>query len=83
MSAPPILRVTHNCQKKRRFSDEFAARAATQERLQQLAWPDGLSVYRCPLCTGWHMTSKKGQPRYFRVTDTDVYPTLTTKEKAP
>lgn len=81
MSAPPIKVVVRNCEKKRRFSDEFAARAACQERLQQLGQKDGLSVYRCPLCAGWHLTSRKGQPRYYRVTDTDVYPTLT-KERA-
>lgn len=77
MSAPPIKVAVRNCQAKRRFSDEFAARAAAQERLQQLGQKDGLSVYRCPLCAGWHLTSKKKAPRYFRVTDTDVYPTLT------
>ena len=77
VSTPPIKLVTFNCQKKRRFSDEFAARAAAQERLQQIGQKDGLSVYHCPLCTGWHLTSRKGAPRYFRVTDTDVYPALT------
>ena len=77
MSAPPIKLVEFNCSKKRRFSDEFAARAAAQERLQQLGEKDGLSVYRCPLCCGWHLTSSKTAPRYFRVTDTEVYPTLT------
>lgn len=82
MSAPPLKQVVHNCQVKLRFTDEFAARAATQSRLQQLGWKDGLSIYRCPLCAGWHMTSRKGQPRYFRITDTEVYPTLTTKENA-
>lgn len=76
MSAPPIKLVVHNCEKKRRFSDEFAARAAAQERLQQLGQKDGLSVYRCPLCAGWHLTSKKNPGRYWRVTDTEVYPTV-------
>lgn len=76
MSAPPIKTVVRNCQKKRRFSDEFAARAATQSRLQEIGQKDGLSVYRCPLCAGWHMTSNKRSARYWRVTDTEVYPTL-------
>lgn len=76
MSAPPIKTVVRNCQKKRRFSDEYAARAAAQERLQKLGQKDGLSVYRCPLCAGWHLTSNKRAARYWRVTDTEVYPTL-------
>lgn len=76
MSAPPIKQVTFNCLKKRRFGDEYAARAAAQERLQFLGRKDGLAVYRCPECRGWHLTSQKSPPRYFRVTDTEVYPTL-------
>lgn len=82
MSAPPIKLPLANCRKKRRFSDEFAARAAAQERLQQLGQKDGLSVYPCPHCAGWHLTSKKHAPRYFRVTDTEVYPTVPVKENA-
>ena len=72
MSAPPVKLATFNCAKKQRFSDEFAARAATQSRLQKLGWKDGLAVYLCPLCAGWHMTSRKRAPKYFRVTDTEV-----------
>jgi hypothetical protein len=75
VSAPPIKVRVFNCLQKRRFSDEFGARAAAQERLQQLGWKDGLRVYRCPECHGWHMTSQKGKA-YFSVTDTSVYPTL-------
>lgn len=82
MTAPPIKLPLRNCIKKRRFSDEFAARAACQERLQQLGQKDGLSVYHCPHCNGWHLTSKRGAPRYYRVTDTDVYPTLTERKAA-
>jgi hypothetical protein len=82
MTAPPTKIPLANCQKKRRFSDEFAARAAAQERLQQLGQKDGLSVYRCPHCMGWHLTSKRGAKHYFRVTDTDVYPTLTERKAA-
>jgi hypothetical protein len=82
MTAPPIKLPLLNCRKKRRFSDEFAARAAAQERLQQLGQKDGLSVYRCVHCRGWHLTSKRGAPRYLRVTDTDVYPLLTERKAA-
>lgn len=76
MTAPPTKLPLANCQKKRRFSDEYAARAAAQERLQIMGMVDGLSVYRCPHCKGWHLTSQKGAVRYFRVTDTEVYPTV-------
>lgn len=76
MSAPPVKQVILNCENKRRFSDEFAARAAAQERLQKIGQMDGLGIYRCPHCKGWHLTSRT-VPRYFRVTDTDVYPKLT------
>jgi hypothetical protein len=75
VSAPPIKRIVFNCLNKRRFSDEYAARAATQARLQQIGEKDGLAVYRCPECSGWHMTSRHSR-RYWRVTDTEVYPTL-------
>lgn len=76
---PPTLEQL-KCRRKNRYSDEFAARAGAQSRLQLLGQPDGLSVYRCPHCAGWHLTSRRDQPRYFRVTDQDLFPKLT-KEK--
>lgn len=76
MAAPPIKQVVFNCLKKRRYSDEYGARAAAQSRLQCIGWMDGLAVYRCPDCAGWHLTSQPHAPKYFRVTDTEVYPTL-------
>lgn len=79
MTAPPLKKSPANCIKKRRYSDEFAARAAGQSLLQQKGQKDGVGIYRCPHCDGWHLTSKR-RPAYWTVTDTNVYPTL--KEKA-
>lgn len=59
MTAPPLKRTVANCRNKRRYSDEFTARAGVQIFLQHntnendRAW-----VYHCPECGGWHMTSK-------------------------
>ncbi|MET0979802.1 MAG: hypothetical protein ABWX90_00935 [Candidatus Saccharimonadales bacterium] len=46
-----------NCQQKRRFSTEREAVAAAE--YQMLLKPDmELSVYKCELCGGWHLTRR-------------------------
>jgi hypothetical protein len=60
MTAPPLKRPVLTCQRKLRWSDEFAARAAAMHRLEQPDQPlDRLWIYRCPMCAGWHLTSKR------------------------
>lgn len=59
MTAPPPKRKVVVCHRKRRFTDEFVARAAAQIELEQRhVTIDKLWVYRCHECSGWHLTSK-------------------------
>ena len=59
MTAPPLKRTVLNCRNKRRYSDEFTARAGVQSFLQYEANEnDRAWIYRCTECGGWHMTSK-------------------------
>lgn len=49
-----------NCQQKRRFGTEKQARDAADH--QMLVRDDiVLSVYRCELCGGWHLTRQSGK----------------------
>lgn len=55
-----IQYVKTDCSHKRRYTNEAAA--LNQAELQMLQTPHiELSVYRCELCTGWHLTSKRSQ----------------------
>jgi hypothetical protein len=48
-----------NCDHKRRHADECQARAAAMDRLSMPSVDvDRLWIYRCPVCNGWHLTSK-------------------------
>lgn len=38
------------CREKKRFALQYDARMAADEH--------GLGIYRCPVCGGWHLTSK-------------------------
>lgn len=62
------------CLKKRRFPDEYVARAVAQETLGDPASDvDHLFVYRCPNCRGWHLTHKNHGEKAAAVTATDPY----------
>lgn len=50
------------CGKKRRYPDELTARAAGQYLEAQEGGGLKLWVYRCPVCQGHHLTSKRGKP---------------------
>jgi hypothetical protein len=46
-----------NCKQKKRFANERQAQEAAD--YQMLLRPDmTLSVYRCELCGGWHLTRR-------------------------
>lgn len=47
------------CYRKRRFHSELDARLKAMEIEQRRSVR--LGVYRCPLCGGWHLTSKYEQ----------------------
>lgn len=73
MTAPPPTKNVANCQKKRRYSDEFAARAGAQYfcvvRAVARVW-----VYPCPCCRGWHFT-RKPKARKYLVTEQQLLTT--------
>lgn len=50
------------CQKKKRYSDEFAARASGVCRMT--AEGVRLYIYQCNYCRGWHLTRKEHAPYY-------------------
>lgn len=54
VSGVPVEKLLRACRSKRRFSDDFAARAVA------LTKEPPLYVYQCPHCNGWHLTSKEG-----------------------
>lgn len=58
MTAPPKKKTLVNCEKKRRFSDEFSARAGVMGHLSNRADVPALWIYKCGFCLGWHMSSK-------------------------
>ena len=48
------------CLKKARYDTKQLAAATMQERLvSDTQTPEFLRAYRCPVCRGWHLTSKK------------------------
>jgi len=44
-----------NCQQKRRFADEKSAQRTADHQMLVTSNLD-LTVYRCELCSGWHLT---------------------------
>ena len=49
------------CKKKVRFASNGAAQAALQRINPTLRPNKPIRVYRCPVCSGWHLTSKKSR----------------------
>ena len=47
------------CQRKHRWSDELAARAAALQSLERRPKVFKLYTYKCPVCLGYHLTRKK------------------------
>lgn len=70
MAAPPLKPRQLACANKRRYSDEFAARAAAQHVIT-VDSPERLWVYQCEFCRGWHLTSRK-QGRRWLVTANEL-----------
>ena len=51
------FRFVSNCQAKRRFTSEKEALSAAEH--QMLTQPNlELTVYKCELCGGWHLTRR-------------------------
>lgn len=71
MSAPPPKRRVVNCQNKVRYSDELAARTGALTAIERFHNTDALYVYRCPECSGWHLTRTR-QPQ-LGVTEGDPF----------
>lgn len=62
------------CLSKRRFPDEYVARAAIQSGMQNGSIStDKLYVYQCPSCRGWHMTHKNHGEKTHSVTPQDPF----------
>lgn len=77
MSAPPLKRPVLTCLNKQRHPDEFVARAAAMHSLERPDCDvDRLWVYRCPLCRGFHLSSRP-QGRGHMVTVTNPVHTKT------
>jgi hypothetical protein len=57
MSIPLPRFPEKTCQRKRRYADEFAARAAGMQTLCANKKQGEIHVYRCSVCRGWHLTS--------------------------
>jgi hypothetical protein len=51
-----------SCESKKRYADEYAARAAGCRHM--VGGAQQLFIYKCKLCRGWHLT-RRGQPPYF------------------
>jgi hypothetical protein len=47
------------CARKRRYPDEITARASAASSIERHQNTDQLSVYRCQVCRGWHLTRFK------------------------
>lgn len=61
------------CDHKRRYSDEFAARAAAQHSIRTIGDVLILYVYHCTECRGWHLTKRVSDFR-FAVTLAELIP---------
>jgi hypothetical protein len=72
MSAPPLKVNVRNCLNKRRYSDEFAARAAAQASIKRHGNAQALWVYQCTECRGWHLTHKNQKTRRTMVTSMEL-----------
>lgn len=51
-----VSQILRGCEGKRRYSDEFGARAAGQVAREEMGKP--FWIYKCEVCRGWHLTSK-------------------------
>lgn len=61
------------CLRKRRFPDEYVARASAQTTLQSNPDVGQLFVYQCPSCRGWHLTHKNHGEKTTYVTRDNPY----------
>lgn len=52
------FRFASNCQTKRRFSTEREAQSAANHQML-VRDPLELTVYKCELCGGWHLTRQQ------------------------
>jgi hypothetical protein len=57
VSAPPLKPRVRTCRAKRRYSDQFAARAGAAGEIDA-GRASRLWIYHCRECQGWHLTSK-------------------------
>jgi hypothetical protein len=53
ISGVEVWKLEKGCWNKRRFADEYAARALAMDL------PTTGYVYKCQHCNGWHITSKR------------------------
>lgn len=80
MSAPPLKGQAATCNKKRRYPCELTARAAAMDAIERYRNTDALSVYRCRICSGWHLTKQVNGKVV--VTETDpITPVVRIKEE--
>ena len=70
MTAPVASKAVLTCRSKKRYSDEFAARACASLTCEHWNLP-AAGVYHCPECKGWHITTNKKERRA-RVTATEL-----------
>lgn len=47
------------CKRKVRYSSDAAAQAALKKINPRHALKKPTRVYRCPICSGWHLTSQR------------------------
>lgn len=50
-----------NCRRKVRFTSDAAAQAALQRINPAKKSGKPLRVYKCPVCSGWHLTSQRSR----------------------
>jgi hypothetical protein len=58
-NTPPhqLFHFASNCQQKRRYVNEKMAEAAAEHQML-LQYDLELSVYKCDVCGGWHLTRR-------------------------
>lgn len=61
---PRRYRTDKTCQAKRRYTSEVEARAGAVVDMRERANRHRLWVYRCPHCSGWHLTHKEQGRRW-------------------